>query len=122
MSAGFVHYVRVARFRNQKFTIGGNVSLVPEAGAQSVKLFYDVPVVSLDILSRQLIHPLFYLFARHGHCISHRPCLAGVQDQKRGPVPESARIFQGPSMIDITSTLQILAISFRAASAFVNPG
>jgi hypothetical protein len=33
--------------------------------AQSVKLFYDFPVMSLDILSRRLIHPFFYLFAGH---------------------------------------------------------
>jgi hypothetical protein len=43
----------------------GNVFLVPEVGAQSVKLFHDFPVMSLDILPRQLIHPFFYLFAGH---------------------------------------------------------
>ena len=88
--------------------------------ARSDKLSYDVRVVSLDILPRQLIHPFFYSLrgsrALHITLVLNR--LAGCKI-KTGVGTESARIFQGPSVIDTTSTWQTLAISVRAASAFL---
>src|SRR5262245_3491380 len=54
--------------------------------------------------------------------------IAGLDRSRRctikngGRTGKSAGIFQGPSVIDITSTWQTLAISIRAASVFVTSG